>query len=271
MTIDILICTIDDGIGSVGQVLMPLMSEVRYVVSMQHTRPLEEVTEWGSALDALRQRDDVTVLTLEGRGLSRNRNHALSAATADILVIADDDCRYVPQMIDRIRKTYAAHPEADVVCFEAESYDGLPMKHYPATVMDYNTAQLHGYFPTSMELTLRRTAWAKSGTDFNEHFGLGAELPAGEEEVWLCDMLRGGCRVLFVPEVITRTDPVTTGDRFLTDSRLLVTKGAVFRHCYGMADALWRTLKEGGHHLLYHHVNPLPIWHNMLRGLWTLR
>lgn len=271
MTIDILICTIDNGISCVSQVLMPPMPDVRYVVSMQHTRPLTDVAEWSTALTLLRERDDVTVLTLEGRGLSRNRNNALHHATADLLVIADDDCRYTPRSIERIREAYAAHPEADIICFEAESYDGRPMKRYPAAAMDYRTAQHHGYYPTSMELTLRRTALAKGGAALNEHFGLGAELPAGEEEVWLCDMMRGGCRVEFVPEVITRSDPVTTGDNFLTDARLQVTKGAVFRHCYGVADSLWRTAKEGAYHLVYHHINPWPIWLNMLRGVWISR
>ena len=38
MTLDILICTIDEGIEKVPKVLMPPRDGVRYVVSMQYTQ-----------------------------------------------------------------------------------------------------------------------------------------------------------------------------------------------------------------------------------------
>lgn len=266
--VDILICTIDEGINGIGEVLMPPMSEVHYVVSMQHTRPLNTEPSWNSVLASLRQRPDVTVTTIEGRGLSRNRNNALRHATADILLIADDDCRYVPTNIDAILRAYETHHEADVICFEAQSYDEKPMKCYPNDSLPYDEAERVGYFPTSMEITLRRKTLEHSGVTFNEHFGLGTPLPAGEEDILITDLQRAGLHVMFVPEVITMTDPVTTGDHFLQDNRLQVTKGAVFRYRYGLVCALWRTLKEGVHHLIYNHVNPLPIWLNMLRGIW---
>lgn len=262
MTIDILICTIDEGIGGIGDVLMPPVPSVHYVISVQYTtgRAPEIPT-------VLAERPDVTVTMLEGRGLSRNRNNALAHATGDILVIADDDCRYTPQQIDRVRRAYAERPQAGAICFEAESYDGHPLKNYPSVALPYDEAQRQGYYPTSMEMTFRRSVFADANVRFNEHFGLGTSLPAGEEEVLLVDLQRAGVSVWFVPEVITSTDPVTTGDRFLADARLQMTKGAVFRHCYGVPSALWRTLKEGAFHFVYHHANPLSIWLNMLRGI----
>lgn len=263
MTIDILICTIDEGVGSVSQVLMQPTSGVHYVVSVQYTKGgLPEIPA------ALAERADVTVTVLEGRGLSRNRNNALAHATGDVVVIADDDCRYTPQQIERVRRVYAERPQAGAICFEAESYDGRPLKAYPSTALPYIEAQRRGYYPTSMELTFRRPVFADTNVCFDERFGLGASLPAGEEEVLLADLQRAGVSVWFVPEVITSTDPVTTGDRFLADARLQMTKGAVFRHCYGVPSALWRTLKEGAHHFVHHHANPLSIWLNMLRGIW---
>lgn len=265
MTIDILICTIDEGVGSVSQVLMPPTPDVRYVVSVQYTdNSVPDIPA------ALAERSDVTVTTLAGRGLSRNRNHALRAASADILVIADDDCRYTPGHIAAILHAYRDNPEADAICFEAQSYDGQPMKRYPNRPLPYNEAEREGYFPTSMEITLRRTSLERSGVRFDERYGLGATLfPAGEEDILITDMQRAGLHVMFVPEVITFTDPSTTGDRFLSDVRLQITKGAVFHYRYGMSNALWRTFKEGTHHFVYNHVNPLPIWANMLKGIWT--
>lgn len=262
MTIDILICTIDEGIGGIGEVLMPPIPSVHYVISVQYTT--------GSApeiLAALAQRSDVTVTTLEGRGLSRNRNNALAHATGDVLVIADDDCRYTPEAVAAIREAFAAQPEADALCFQAEDYDGTPLKRYPHSAMNYAKARCEGYAPASVELAFRRTSLMQFGARFDECFGLGSELPAGEEEVLLCDLTKAGACIGFVPQTIVSTDAATTGRRFLKDARLQMTKGAVFRRCYGVPSALWRTLKEGGYHLVYNHANPLPIWLNMLRGI----
>lgn len=267
MTIDILICTIDDGINGVGEVLMPLMPDVHYVVSMQHTTPVSERAEWGSAIAALRQRPDVTVVTLAGRGLSRNRNNALGHAAGEIIVLADDDCRYTPEAVRAIRDAYAEHPDAGIICFEAAGYDGTPLKAYPPAPTSYADACSKGYYAASVELTFRREAFIQHALRFDERFGIGAEYPASEEEVLLCDAERAGLHIDFVPQTIVRTDPATTGSRFLHDRRLQQTKGVVFRYRYGLGGALWRTLKEGAYHFVHHGVNPLPIYYNMLRGI----
>lgn len=276
MTIDILICTIDEGIGSVGDVLMPPMPGVHYVVSVQYTAPLplaiaDGGRESGAAAPAIPEsiarRADVTVTTLAGRGLSRNRNNALRHATADIIVIADDDCRYTPASVDAIRSAYAAHPEADAICFRAAGYDGTPLKHYPEADATYADACRSGYYAASVEMTFRRSRLVERGIWFNELYGLGAKYPASEEEVLLCDAAAAGLTLRYAATEIVRTDPVTTGADFLVSVPLQVTKGAAFRYRYGVAGALWRTLKEGGYHLIRHGVNPLPIWSNMLRGI----
>lgn len=262
MTVDILICTIDEGIGGIGDVLMPPIPSVHYVISVQYTTG--DVPEIPAVLA---DRSDVTVTMLEGRGLSRNRNNALAHATADVVVISDDDCRYTPEAIAAIREAFAAQPEVDVLCFEAVGFDGRPFKRYPPTAMSYADARREGYAPASVELAFRRTSLTHFGLRFDERFGLGSDYPAGEEEVLLCDLMKAGAHIGFVPQVIVSTDAATTGRRVLGDARLQATKGAVFRRCYGVPSALWRTLKEGAHHFVYNHVNPLPIWHNMLRGI----
>lgn len=273
MTIDILICTIDDGILDVADVLATeRVAGVRYVVAMEHTVPLDTVACWTEAINRLTRRPDVTVTTLAGRGLSRGRNHALQHATADIAVLADDDCRYTVEGLHNILQAYTEHPEADGICMQSADYDGRPMRRYPTRPMPLAEAMQEGYYPSSVEITLRRERVMAAGLRFNEAYGLGsASFAAGEEDVFLADCRRAGLKWLFVPATLVATDPVTTGDHFLTDSRLQVTKGAVFRHCYGLRSALWRTLKEGGHHLIYHGRNPLPIWINMLQGIWTSR
>lgn len=248
MTLDILICTIDEGIEKVPAVLMSPRDDVRYVVSMQYTK--EESKARVPAM--LKEREDVTLTFLEGKGLSRNRNNALNHATSDMVVIADDDNRYTDALIDNIFEAYEAHPEADVIHFQALDLEGNPLHPYPA---DY---------VCSVEMTFRR----KVSTKFDERFGLGSPLLcAGEEDVWMKDAKDAGYQIRYVPKPIVMTPRVTTGTQFAGNPKLQMTKGATFKHVYGTANALWRTLKETGWWMIHQKENPFPILYNMLKGI----
>ena len=92
MTLQLLICTFNDGIKRIPDLLLPPIDGVEYLVSWQqaddftpHELP-EEIAD----------RSDVEVTTLPGLGLSRNRNNCFLHASADICLICDDDCRYTP-------------------------------------------------------------------------------------------------------------------------------------------------------------------------------
>lgn len=248
MTIDILVCTIDAGIRKVPDVLMSPMDDVRYVVSMQYTDRayVDEVPE------VLKQREDVTVTLLEGPGLSRNRNNAIDRASGDVLVIADDDNRYERSHIDTIIRAYSENESADIIHFQAQTYEGGPLHPYPVD------------FVSSVELTFRRRVAVR----FDERFGLGSRyLCAGEEAVFIKDARARGYGILYVPRPIVRTRAVTTGDNFLHNSRMQLTKGATFRYLYGTSDALWRSVKEAGWYLVHRGANPFPIVYYMWKGI----
>ena len=260
MRLDILICTIDGGIEKVPEVLMPPTDGIRYVVSMQHTS--EETREL--VPQVLKEREDVTLTFLEGRGLSRNRNNALAHASGDVVLIADDDNRYTPESIRHVIEAYEAHPEADIICFAAESYEGEPMKRYPTREMPICEAFRQGYYPTSMEMSMRKRVDIR----FDERFGLGSErLCAGEEDVFLKDAQDKGYQVLFVPRVVVRSRFITTGSHFIGNPRLQMSKGAAFRYLFGTSEALWRTAKEAGWWFVHRGANPFPILLNMLKGM----
>lgn len=265
MTLDILICTIDEGIEKVPDVLMSPRDDVRYVVSMQWTGTRavgdsyadDEVERMEERLlervpKVLKEREDVTLTFLKGRGLSRNRNHALAHATADVVLIADDDNRYTADLIRNVFEAYEAYPDADVIHFQALDLDCNCLHAYPA---DY---------VSSVEITFRRDVKVR----FDERFGLGSErLCSGEEEVWMKDVRDAGYCVRYVPEPIVMTPAGTTGAFFVGNAKLQMSKGATFKYVYGTPDALWRTLKEAGWWMVHRGANPFPILYNMLKGM----
>lgn len=251
MNIDILICTLDEGIQKVPYVLMPEQYGVRYVVSMQWT----EESKLGLVPECLKTRDDVTMTYLEGRGLSRNRNNAISHAQGDVLVIADDDNRYTPQFVETIRLAYSSHPDVDIITFQGLDYDGHPIHEYPAM------------YVCSCEMTFRKHVT----TQFDVRFGLGSRMfCAGEEQVWMKDAECAGWKAVYVPKPIVMTSADTTGIHFLGNAQLQRSKGATFRYVYGTADAVWRSIKEAGWYLVHRRANPFPILLNMMKGIASL-
>lgn len=254
MTIDILICTLNEGIQRVPSVLMPPIEGVRYVVCMQYTDE--------DALDKvpmkLMMRKDVKFYVHESKGLCKNRNFALDWAEADICVIADDDNRYKPEYIERIRKAYEDHPEADIITFQAETLEGKPLHKYPAE------------YVSSVEMTFRTSSIKKHGLSFNEDFGIGGnKYCAGEEDIFLHDAKAKGLNIKYVPCTIVQTPAVTTGSHFVDTPLLQQTKGAVFVYRFGKANALYRTMKEGAWWMLHKGANPFPIIINMLKGIYA--
>lgn len=60
---------------------------------------------------------EIIYLNFKERGVGLNRNNAFMRASADIVLFADDDMRYVAHYPDIVRKAFAAYPDADVILF----------------------------------------------------------------------------------------------------------------------------------------------------------
>ena len=54
---------------------------------------------------------------------------------------------------------------------------------------------------------------------------------------------RGGCRIVYTPQVIVTTRAATTGNRFWSDPKVRQAKGAVLCYMHGAAGAALRCLK----------------------------
>lgn len=254
-TLDILICTVVDRLGMAAGMLLPQREGVSYVISVQYTSDQPPVIP-----PVLESRPDVRTGLLRGMGLSRNRNNALSMASADICVIADDDNVYTDRYLDTIINSWSSNPDADILLFRAETLQGALLHPYPVP------------YVCSVEITLRRESVVGHGLKFDERFGLGSELLcAGEEDVFMADACRAGLVIRHIPQVIVRTEGTTTSAGFATDPRLQVTKGATFRYLYGTSDAVRRSFREAGWYLFRKRTNPFPILFNMLKGIWILR
>ena len=230
LTLDILICTINQGVENVNKILLSPIEGVRYVVSWQQCG-------YSASVPMELLRDDVSVSVITERGLSRNRNNALSNAKADICLIADDDVRYKPEYIDIVRSTFADNPDVDMALFQYASEHEY--KSYPD--YSFNLKNMpKGYYVSSIEIAFRRKA-VVGRIRFNELFGLGSPvLRAGEDGVFMLDAMKAGLNVVFFPKVVVVHDDPSTGVINIADKGVLMAKGAYIWLAYSGASAQLR-------------------------------
>lgn len=254
--LELLICTIDDGIHRAARVPLPRRNGVAYLIGWQHTEGhSRELPE------ALR-RSDIRVIETEGRGLSANRNRTLAHARGDLLLIADDDCRYTPSGLETVIRGFTEHPEANVLLFQAVDEEGKPHKAYAGSPFNY-AHRPRGYFPSSCEIALRRLSQLPR---FDERFGLGSSfLGCGEEVVFLHTAQTRGLNILYLPHPIVTTGRATTGTRFATSPAVQRAKGALLALVYGRPMAELRCLKEA--FALPRTVRRFSVFREMLRGI----
>ncbi len=232
MTLEILICTYNDRINSVANVLMQPMHNISYLVSWQQG----EGYVAPQLPDAL-CRDDVKVVTVQGKGLSANRNNAISNATGDICLIADDDLTYIPNHVAHIVEVFESHPSLDIATFRYDSRN-YP-KSYPSYSFDLRQPA-KGYYISSVEIAFRRKS-VKGKVSFNTLFGANAPvLNSGEESVFILDALNEGLNGFYFPYVIARHDHATTSARDIDDVKYLMSQGAYIYLAYKDGSALLR-------------------------------
>ena len=240
IVLQVMICAYGpDGIERVAKGVHPATEGVEYLVSWQ--------TDGNYHIPSQLDRDDFKIITSPTKGLSVNRNIALSQATAPILLIGDDDADYTEAGLKTVINAFRSHPDADIIAFRFDSIS--THKTYPKTQVSIATPP-KGYYISSIELAMRRDS-VKGKIWFNENFGIGALFPSGEEEIFVKDCLNASLKGIFIPETIVRHDATTTCGRNLRDASRPQTKGAVFLLLHPYSWPL---------RMLVHTARELPAW-----------
>lgn len=227
MTIEVLVCSFNKGIVKIDDVLLPPCKDVSYIVSYQYTdeRYLDLIP------DALIKRPDVRIFKYRGQGLSNNRNQAMSHATADVVLYADDDTRLCPDSFERITRVFESHPEVDIALFCVSTYIGRWLKDYPAEecTMHYPIP----YNVSTIEMALRREK-VQGRIRFDERFGLGTKfLTSGEEDIWIYDAFRLGLTIRYFPQKIAETSMMLKQSMIYVDAGVQRSYGALNYYIFG--------------------------------------
>lgn len=208
------------GIESVATLPHPAVEGVEYIVSWQLGGGSDVVP------DEILHRSDFKVLPSNTTGVTRNRNLALDAASAPLVLLSDDDVYYTEEQLLSVIETFREYPDADYINFAYRSDDN-PI-YRPDTVIDLSGPWKGFSIGGAFEMAFRLDSIRKHNIRFNELFGIGHEFPSGEEDCFLYDILNSGLKGIYVPKVVVTHPDTTTAMRDGLTASFIRTKGAVF-------------------------------------------
>lgn len=221
--LDVLICTYGkEGIERVSASSHPEVEGVKYVVSWQ-------INDKEAKIPENLKREDFEIFISDSKGLSLNRNIALTYSSAPLSLIADDDVDYTSEQLKRIIELFNENPTTDLITFKYLSSEKYT-KNYPSHSFNLKESP-KGYFATSFEIAFRTQKIKDSKLQFNENFGIGAPVfCCGEEDIFIREAIREGVECRFFPEILCTHMGSTTSDRVWNSPNYLMTKGAVVYH-----------------------------------------
>lgn len=184
------------------------MSELQVLVATMHQRDFSLVEKMNICCDAViaNQADRnsfdaldtacgrAVMITTDTRGVGLNRNIALLAADAELLLFADDDMVYYDDMPRTVCDAFRENPKADVIVFGIDIVkNGVITEHRqnkPAKLHVWNSMK-YG----AVRIAVRRSALLKTNVQFSQLFGGGCMYSAGEDSLFLKACFDAGLKV----------------------------------------------------------------------------
>ncbi len=227
-TLNVLIVTYNDRAYNLRNVLMEPTEFVRYVISHQITKPLNQSTK--NVIEDIKKREDVIYSTISSKGVAKNRNNALQYVTDGIALCSDDDVTYFPDTFINIMNSFKNNPDADIITFKILKPDGKDFKRYPSRKIRHNLKSITA--TGTVEMAFRVKKIKEKNLKFDEKFGPGSDIyPLGEDFIFIADSIKNNLRCYFLPIPILIHPPVSSGDKL--DANTIFSRGAVFARTYG--------------------------------------
>ena len=144
----------------------------------------------------------IKLINRNERGLSKSRNLALFYADKDIVLLADDDVKYVNDLEQIINQAYIDLPEADVIIFNIHETGRFVGNK------DFNKVKKSKKFRNygSVRISFKLSSINKKNISFDERFGAGSIYNCGEDSIFIQDVKNSGLKVYEFPALIGTVD-----------------------------------------------------------------
>ncbi len=177
------------------------------------------------------------MITTATRGVGKNRNTALTYASGDICLFADDDVVYDDDAEQRILAEFDAHPKADVIIFHFDTdSDKRKQRSYPKT-------RKHGRFEkkpwATFRVAFRLNSARKANLWFTTLFGGGCIFPSGEDSMWITEAKKAGLVFYVSKETVGKVSFEESTWFTGYDEKFFYGKGAFYEAVHKKSIWLW--------------------------------
>ena len=177
------------------------------------------------------------MVTTTTRGVGVNRNLALTYASAEICLLADDDVVYKDNVEELVTSEFDAHPDADIFIFHLDTDDPVRRQiSYP------KTKKCNRFCRTpwgGVRIAVRLSSVRKANVWFTTLFGGGCIFPSGEDSMWLRDAKRKGLCFYVSKETIGRVSFETSTWYSGADMKYYYGKGAYYAALHKKSFWIW--------------------------------
>lgn len=176
----------------------------------------------------------VRLVTTDTRGLSFNRNIALTYSSADIIMFADDDLVLVDGYEKIITDTFEAHPNADAIKFYCESTNpDRPLSYKrPAS---FRKASKKVLMSSGVPcFAIKRRFLLDNNIFFDVNLGAGAKIFCGEDSVFFDRILKQKCNIYLSPELLSYVNQGESSWFKGYDEQFFISSGFVYARLYGI-------------------------------------
>ena len=166
------------------------------------------------------------MITTKTRGVGKNRNIALTYASGDICLLADDDLFYCDNYEQIIINAFEKKPDADAMIFNIKTVGRAVERRMNNRVKKVTLLNFQNY--GAVRLAFRREALQKANVYFSELFGGGTCYSHGEDSLFLRQLLNKGMSIYTSPEYIGTVNQEKSswfngyGDKFFYDQGVLM-------------------------------------------------
>jgi len=214
----VLISTLNSGIEKLKTVVAIENEFVQYLVIQQiNDNKRYEVP-------IFLQRKDIEVIQIEGKGLSKSRNAAIQNCKTKYALIADDDLTYFNNSFEIILTKFQQNSDLALAAFKIKTPENNPKyKKYPD--FSYNIKE-NRHWLSSAEIAFDVEKIRAANIKFDERFGLCADIPRGEEQIFVKDVINNNLQAIYFPEEIVLHNFESSGKK-MTSKKYYFCEGAI--------------------------------------------
>jgi len=236
----VLISTLNSGIEKLKNVVAIENNFVQYLVIQQ----ISDNKKY--EIPVFLQRKDIEVIQIEGKGLSKSRNAAIQNCKTKYALIADDDLTYFDNSFEIILSKFWKNPDLALATFKIKTPENEPKyKYYPNFSYNLNSHSMkkHRHWLSSVEIAFDVEKIRAANIKFDEHFGLCADIPTGEEHIFVKDVIDSNLQAIYFPEYIVSHPFESSGKIKLASKKYFFYKGAI-HYRTGFTDRYPKNIKH---------------------------